>query len=126
MLDNGTLYPEAACFCNGGCVPAGVSNLTVCRYGAPAFASFPHFYLADSFFTDNVRGMRPDKEKHQFYLTLEPVCTPFILSWRQICIGNIQYKNKHNDNDNAVINFHTIIKKFSYVNTFYIYVWKNT
>lgn len=80
MLDNGTLYPETACFCNGECVPAGVSNLTVCRFGAPAFASFPHFYLADSFFTDSVRGMRPDKEKHQFYLTLEPVGTLFILS----------------------------------------------
>jgi len=72
MLDNGTMFPETACFCNGECVPSGVVNVTSCRFGAPAFASFPHFYLADSFFLDSVRGLKPEKEKHQFYLVLEP------------------------------------------------------
>ncbi|KAG8303052.1 hypothetical protein J6590_018513 [Homalodisca vitripennis] len=73
MLDNGTVFPDNECFCNGECVPSGVVNVTSCRFGAPAFASFPHFYLGDSYFTDNVRGMQPAKEKHQFYLVLEPV-----------------------------------------------------
>ncbi|XP_046666332.1 protein peste-like [Homalodisca vitripennis] len=77
MLDNGTVFPDNECFCNGECVPSGVVNVTSCRFGAPAFASFPHFYLGDSYFTDNVRGMQPAKEKHQFYLVLEPL----LLEW---------------------------------------------
>ncbi|XP_054262104.1 protein croquemort-like isoform X2 [Macrosteles quadrilineatus] len=72
MLDNGTVFEDNSCYCNGECTPSGVLNETSCRFGAPAFASFPHFYLADPFFTDNVRGLRPVKEKHQFYLVLEP------------------------------------------------------
>lgn len=75
MMDNGTLDPSTECYCNGECVPVGVTNLTVCRFGAPAFASYPHFYLADPLYTSFLRGIKPVKEKHQFYLILEPVST---------------------------------------------------
>lgn len=72
-VDNGTLYPENECYCNGKCVPSGLLNVSSCRYGTPVFMSFPHFFNADPFYHDQVDGMKPDKEKHQFFMSFEPV-----------------------------------------------------
>jgi scavenger receptor class B, member 1 len=72
-VDNGTLYPENECFCSGECVPSGLFNVSSCRLGAPVFMSFPHFYKADPFYHSQVDGMKPDKEKHQFSMSFEPV-----------------------------------------------------
>lgn len=77
VLDNGSKYPEMSCFCTGApntCpdLPSGVLNVSDCRYGAPAFISFPHFYLADSSYTKDISGMNPDPEKHEFTMALEP------------------------------------------------------
>lgn len=71
-FDNGTKYPEQKCFNLGDVVPAGVTNISSCRFGTPAFMSFPHFYAADSYFLDNVNGVHPSKDKHEFYIVLEP------------------------------------------------------
>lgn len=35
--------------------------------------SFPHFYNADPFYRQQVEGMQPEKDKHEFYVALEPV-----------------------------------------------------
>lgn len=59
------------CFCNGKCSPAGLMNITSCRYGAPAFVSLPHFHKADPSLRQQVVGMHPTDE-HDFYITLEP------------------------------------------------------
>ncbi|XP_975231.1 protein croquemort isoform X2 [Tribolium castaneum] len=72
MLDNGTIFPENRCFCNGECVPSGLVNVSSCRFGSPSFASLPHFYQADAYYTDSIEGVRPEKSKHEFFLTLEP------------------------------------------------------
>ncbi|CAB3360083.1 Hypothetical predicted protein [Cloeon dipterum] len=72
IVDNGTINADNWCFCNGECLPVGVVNASSCRYGAPAFVSYPHYYMADPYYASLVDGMRPDKEKHQFYVTLEP------------------------------------------------------
>lgn len=71
-FDNGTKYPEQKCFNLGEIVPAGVTNISSCRFGTPAFVSFPHFYAADESFVNNVDGLQPSKDKHEFYLVLEP------------------------------------------------------
>ncbi|KAI4463518.1 scavenger receptor class b type-1 sr-b1 [Holotrichia oblita] len=42
------------------------------RFGAPAFVSYPHFYLADRYYTDPIVGMEPNPDKHEFFITLEP------------------------------------------------------
>ena len=52
---------------------SGIFNVSACRYGAPAFISFPHFYLADPYYTRQVDGLQPDKDLHQFRIDLEPV-----------------------------------------------------
>nr|CAD7411177.1 unnamed protein product [Timema cristinae] len=72
ILDNGTLDPSTACFCGGRCSPVGVLNVSSCRFGSPAFVSYPHFYLGDQYYLQQVEGLSPDKDRHEFYVTLEP------------------------------------------------------
>ncbi|OAD62418.1 Protein croquemort, partial [Eufriesea mexicana] len=72
ILDNGTNVPSRHCYCEGECIPSGALNISLCKWGAPAFISLPHFYLADPSYTNNIEGMKPDKEKHQISLSLEP------------------------------------------------------
>ncbi|KOC69025.1 Protein croquemort [Habropoda laboriosa] len=59
------------CFCNGRCTPAGLMNVSACRYGAPVFASLPHFNRADPSLREKVDGINP-REEHDFFITLEP------------------------------------------------------
>ncbi|XP_029042884.1 protein croquemort-like [Osmia bicornis bicornis] len=59
------------CFCNGRCTPAGLMNVTACRYGAPVFASLPHFNRADPSLTERITGIDP-QDDHDFYIILEP------------------------------------------------------
>ena len=73
MLDNGQLEADNECYCDGECVAGGVANVSSCRYGAPAFVSFPHFHLADPAYRAAVAGMRPSADQHAFYIALEPV-----------------------------------------------------
>lgn len=40
--------------------------------------SFPHFYYADSSYHQQIEGMLPDKEKHQFFMSFEPVSNFFL------------------------------------------------
>lgn len=72
-VDNGTTYSENKCFSTGESVPSGVMNVSACRYGSPVFMSFPHYYSADPYYLDHVEGMSPSKDKHEFYITLEPM-----------------------------------------------------
>lgn len=77
VFDNGEKYPENACYCTGrqsSCpdLLPGVQNISDCRFGAPVFASFPHFYLADPTYVNAVSGLAPNRSKHQFSLSLEP------------------------------------------------------
>ncbi|KAM8716243.1 hypothetical protein ACLKA7_003171 [Drosophila subpalustris] len=71
-VDNGTLYPENLCFCGAKCVPSGVMNVTACRFDSPVFMSYPHFYNADQYYLDQVEGLQPNKEDHEFYMVVEP------------------------------------------------------
>ncbi|XP_076239555.1 protein croquemort isoform X2 [Calliopsis andreniformis] len=71
-LDNGENVPSRKCYCQDECIPSGALNISLCKWGAPAFISFPHFYLADKSYTENIDGMHPDKEKHELSISLEP------------------------------------------------------
>ena len=74
MFASASENPDNWCFCSGGtCNPSGVTNSTTCRYGSPAFVSFPHYYEADTFFQNQVEGLNPQKDLHQFHVDLEPV-----------------------------------------------------
>ncbi|KAM8717551.1 hypothetical protein ACLKA7_004275 [Drosophila subpalustris] len=72
-VDNGTMYPETSCFCvDGECKPSGVINIARCAHNASIHMSYPHFYLADPSYLEAIDGLQPDKEKHEFYMALEP------------------------------------------------------
>lgn len=77
VFDNGIKYPEMSCFCSAteeSCpdLLPGVFNASSCKFGAPAFISFPHFYLAHENYRENIEGMQPDKAKHEFSIAMEP------------------------------------------------------
>lgn len=71
-VGNGTEYGESACFSSNDDLPSGLMNVSACRFGAPVFVSFPHFYAADPYYLELIDGLRPEKEKHEFQMTLEP------------------------------------------------------
>jgi scavenger receptor class B, member 1 len=77
VFDNGEKYPEMACYCSADeelCPDLlyGVFNASSCKFGAPAFVSYPHFYLAHENYTNNIEGMNPDKDLHEFSISMEP------------------------------------------------------
>ncbi|KAH0569073.1 protein croquemort-like isoform X2 [Cotesia glomerata] len=73
MLDNGTKVPSRACYCQDvECQPSGTLNVSSCKFGAPAFISLPHFYLADPSYLDAVDGLSPSRNKHEFSMLVEP------------------------------------------------------
>ncbi|XP_011268792.1 protein croquemort isoform X3 [Camponotus floridanus] len=73
MLDNGEKVPSRQCYCpNGDCGPSGTLNISSCKYGAPAFVSMPHFYLADPSYKNAISGLLPNPEKHQISIVIEP------------------------------------------------------
>ncbi|KAJ3658031.1 hypothetical protein Zmor_009797 [Zophobas morio] len=71
-FDNGTKYPEMACFSPGDVLPNGLRNVTDCYFGAPAFLSGPHFYLSDPVYRDAIDGMQPDADEHGITVVIEP------------------------------------------------------
>jgi len=72
LFDNGTKYPSMGCFNGARIFPSGVRDVSKCKFGAPAFVSFPHFYLADPIYRTYIDGMNPNASKHQFVMSLEP------------------------------------------------------
>lgn len=73
-VDNGTEHNEHICFSSlDEDLPSGLMNVTACRYNSPIFLSFPHFYAADPYYLQFVDGLQPEKEKHEFHITVEPI-----------------------------------------------------
>ena len=60
------------------CFKSGVLNMAPCKTrsdlpkGAPIALSYPHFYQADPQYLNAVEGLKPDKDKHQFYVDISP------------------------------------------------------
>lgn len=71
-FDNGTKYEEQACFKGVRVIPSGARDISKCKFNAPAFLSYPHFYLGDPTYLTKVDGLRPNKTEHEMYMTLEP------------------------------------------------------
>ncbi|KAM8961879.1 scavenger receptor class B member 1 [Pelodytes ibericus] len=71
LFANGTDYPPNEGFCP--CLASGVQNMSSCRFNAPLFLSFPHFYNADPGFAKAVDGLEPSEELHSLFLDLHPL-----------------------------------------------------
>ena len=83
MFGNTSVNPDNWCFCTSDFCPSGAVNSSTCRYGSPAFVSFPHYYLADSYLQDQVDGLNPQQELHEFHVDLEPVVANIMLHYRR-------------------------------------------
>ena len=83
--DSNIRNTDNSCFCikeeGFSCFKSGVLNLEPVfrtmakqygRNGYPFAISFPHFYDADQVFLDSVDGLKPSKERHQFYVDVHP------------------------------------------------------
>jgi hypothetical protein len=73
FVDNGTSDPGTVCKDEEHGLPQGVVDTSACKRGAPVFMSSPHFFHADPYYVSQVGGLQPEADKHQFYITLEPV-----------------------------------------------------
>ena len=73
IFDNGTKVDSRLCYYDRENIPSGTLNISLCKWGAPAFISLPHFYLADPIYRENIDGMKPSKEKHELSISIEPV-----------------------------------------------------
>ncbi|XP_039480646.1 protein peste [Drosophila santomea] len=73
-MANGTDNPDNSCYCQENCqeLRSGLVNISSCWYGAPVFASYPHYYNADPYYAEQVEGMKPDKDRHEMVIMLEP------------------------------------------------------
>lgn len=81
VFANATENPDNWCFCSEGyCNPSGVGNSSSCRFNSPVFVSFPHYFLADPFYSNFVTGLNPQKDLHEFHIDLEPVTFSTVLS----------------------------------------------
>ena len=66
--------PYNQCYCaDGNCAPSGLFNISSCQFGSPLMMSWPHFYQADPKLLEDVVGLQPDQDKHQFQLDILPV-----------------------------------------------------
>lgn len=65
--------PEDKCYCPtpDECMKKGALDLRKCS--GPIVATMPHFYNSDPSFVAGVKGVNPDKEKHELYLLFETV-----------------------------------------------------
>ncbi|CAL4075742.1 unnamed protein product [Meganyctiphanes norvegica] len=73
-FSNSSVVPENKCYCvKGNCAPTGMLNAESCQVGAPAFVSYPHFYLADPIALTNLEGIKePDPNRDMFHIDMIP------------------------------------------------------
>ena len=52
----------------------GLLNVSACKFQAPAYVSYPHFYLADNNLIEQFEdgSLKPDPELHESFLSLDP------------------------------------------------------
>jgi len=93
VFANATENPDNWCFCpEGYCNPSGVGNASTCRFNSPIFVSFPHYYLADPYYSNFVTGLKPQKDLHEFHIDLEPVILYFKTFFLDDFILNVLYR----------------------------------
>ncbi|KAJ8971698.1 hypothetical protein NQ317_014681 [Molorchus minor] len=63
---------DEKCYCltPETCLKKGVMDLYKCA-GVPIYASLPHFYESDLSYVNGVKGLFPEKEKHQIIILFE-------------------------------------------------------
>ena len=55
------------------CDVDGILDVSQCKGGAPLVISAPHFYMGSQSLVDQFVGLKPDQQKHETFLDIEPV-----------------------------------------------------
>lgn len=63
--------PDNHCFLIDPELKSGALDVSNCWYGAPVILSFPHFFLADTSFLENVKGLSPNRKDHGSHIAVE-------------------------------------------------------
>ncbi|KAH7969645.1 hypothetical protein HPB52_020771 [Rhipicephalus sanguineus] len=71
-FQNGENYSANACFDTKRKLRSGAMDLGPCQHDLPVALSFPHFYMADPYYLEQVEGLQPNGSLHRFQLDLEP------------------------------------------------------
>jgi hypothetical protein len=74
------------------CKTDGILDVSKCKNGAPIVISGPHFFQGDPMLRMNISGLKPDKDKHETFLEIEPLTGLVFKAARRIQI-NIRVKN---------------------------------
>uniref|UniRef100_A0A8D8KL16 Lysosome membrane protein 2 n=2 Tax=Culex pipiens TaxID=7175 RepID=A0A8D8KL16_CULPI len=75
VFSHPSINSDNQCFCDLGsasCPSSGLLNATMCSFGAPIYASFPHFYTGDKKLLETVDGLKPQQEKHETFADIHP------------------------------------------------------
>ena len=79
LFANETFYESNSCFnphpTEEQFLPNGFLNVSSCKFDAPAYVSYPHFYLSDAKLLEQFgpgTQMSPSEELHGSSLSLEP------------------------------------------------------
>lgn len=75
-FDSGQRNPDMKCYCPRdkqpeNCPLTGVTDLGPCTNGVPMYMSHPHFMYADESYANTITGLKPDYEKHKFFIVME-------------------------------------------------------
>lgn len=65
---------DEKCYCPtpDTCLKKGIMDLYKC-IGVPIYASLPHFYDTDESYLKGVKGLKPEKTKHEIIILFEGV-----------------------------------------------------
>ncbi|GFS03119.1 scavenger receptor class B member 1 [Elysia marginata] len=73
---SGKDVPEMNGFCTPDvehCLRSGAINMSHLYYGSPVCVSLPHFVGGDPYYQQQVKGLKPDAEKHQPFYNYHPL-----------------------------------------------------
>ncbi|XP_046615004.1 scavenger receptor class B member 1 [Neodiprion virginianus] len=100
FLDPPDVNPDNECYCREKkkCLKMGLSDMTPCYYNVPAAMSMPHFYKADPSLLEAVDGLKPDEERHDTRIILQPtVGIPLHVNSRMqtnLVMENVQWSER--------------------------------
>lgn len=77
VFDTPESNPDNDCYCmvdeGNSCGRQGLFNISACKFGAPMAISWPHFLYGDPTLLEDVEGLNPNPNLHEFYIDFQPV-----------------------------------------------------
>jgi len=76
VFDTPESNPDNDCYCmvdeGNSCGRQGLFNISACKFGAPMAISWPHFLYGDPTLLEDVEGLNPNPNLHEFYIDFQP------------------------------------------------------